>query len=140
MKYSRINTLGFLESLLVPLIYKEPEEAQTEILGKIYMVTSEEVIKMMMADRTFKREAIEQISSIDPKVVSNFETGYLKAVDKYGIVEGHERMKERLIQTILMNDPFDTREALFERCKKAHAFGIIYGKGIHIDLTDKEEL
>ena len=139
MAYSKINTLGFLESLLVPLLYKEPEEAQMEIVGKIYMVTSEDVINMMKTDKTFKREAIEQISSIDPKVVSNFETGYLKAVDKYGLVEGHERMKERLIQTILMNDPFDTREALFKRCKKAHAFGIIYGKGIHVDLTNEEE-
>lgn len=137
MKYSRINTLGFLESLLVPLIYKEPEEAQTEILGKIYMVTSEEVIKMMMADKTFKREAIEQFETIDPKVVSNFETGYLKAIEKYGLVEGHERMKERLIETILRNDPCDTREALFERCKKAHAFGVIYGKGIHINLEEE---
>lgn len=139
MKYSRINTLGFLESLLVPLIYKEPEEAQTEIVGKIYMVTSEDVINMMKADKTFKKEAIEQIETIDPKVVSNFETGYLKAVEKYGIVEGHRRMKERLIQTILMNDPDDTREALESRIRKAHAFGIIYTKGIHINLNENEE-
>lgn len=137
MKYSKLNTLGFLESLLVPLIYKEPEEAQMEIIGKIYMVTSEDVINMMKADGTFKKEAIEQIETIDPKVVSNFETGYLKAIEKYGLVEGHERMKERLIKTILMNDPSDTQEALFERCKKAHAFGIIYGKGIHIDLEEE---
>lgn len=138
MKYSRINTLGFLESLLVPLIYKDPEEAQMEIVGKIYMVTSEDVINMMKTDKTFKQEAIEQIETIDPKVVSNFETGYLKAVEKYGLVEGHEKMKERLIETILKNDPFDTREALFERCKKAYAFGVIYGKGIHINLTEEE--
>lgn len=139
MKYSKINTLGFLESLLIPLIYKDPEEAQTEIVGKIYMVTSEEVIDMMKADKTFKPELVNQIKTIDPKVVSNFETGYLKAIEKYGLVEGHEKMKERLIQTILMNDPLDTPEALFERCKKAHTFGVIYGRGIHINLNENEE-
>lgn len=138
MKYSKINTLGFLESLLVPLIYKEPEEAQMEILGKVYMVSSKEAIEMMKNDKTFKKEAIEQIETIDPKVVSNFETGYLKAVEKYGIIEGHKRMKERLIQTILMNDPDDTREALESRIRKAHAFGIIYSKGIHIDLSKED--
>jgi hypothetical protein len=139
MKYSKMNTLGFLESLLIPLIYKDPEEAQTEIVGKIYMVTSPEVIEMMKADNTFKPEVIDQIKTIDPKVVSNFETGYLKAVEKYGLVEGHEKMKERLIKTILMNDHHDTREALFERCKKARAFGIIYGRGLHINLDENEE-
>ena len=139
MKYSKINTLGFLESLLIPLIYKDPEEAQTEIVGKIYMVTSEEVIDMMKADKTFKPELVNQIKTIDPKVVSNFETGYLKAIEKYGLVEGHEKMKERLIETILMNDHHDTREALFERCKKAYTFGIIYGRGLHINLDENEE-
>lgn len=133
MKYSKRATLAFLEALLVPLIYKEPEEAQKEILGKIYMVTSEEVIDMMKTDKTFKPELVDQIKTIDPRVVSNFETGYLKAVEKYGVEEGHERMKDRLYETILRNDPNDTREALNKRLKLTYTFGVLYTKGIHIN-------
>ena len=138
MAYSKINTLAFLEALLVPLVYKEPEEAQKEILGKIILVTSDDAIDMMKADKTFKPEAIDQIKTIDPQVVSNFEIGYLKAIEKYGLEEGHERMKERLIETILRNDPHDTREALNKRLKLTHTFGIIYTKGIHINLTEED--
>lgn len=139
MKYSRINTLAFLEALLVPLVFKEPEEAQKEILGKIILVTSEDAIDMMKTDKTFKPEAIDQIKTIDPQVVSNFEIGYLKAIEKYGLEEGHERMKERLYETILRNSPHDTRESLNKRLKMIYTFGIIYTKGIHITLNDNEE-
>lgn len=139
MKYSKINTLAFLEALLVPLVFKEPEEAQKEILGKIILVTSEDAIDMMKADGTFKAEAIDQIKTIDPQVVSNFETGYLKAIEKYGLEEGHKRMRDRLYETILRNDPNDTRESLDKRLKMTYTFGIIYTKGIHITLNDNEE-
>lgn len=58
MKYSKSATLSFLEALLVPLVYKEPEEAQKEILGKIILVTSEDAIDMMKVDGTFKPEIV----------------------------------------------------------------------------------
>lgn len=139
MKYSRINTLAFLESLLVPLVYKKPEEAQKEILGKIILVTSEDAIDMMKTDGTFKAEAIDQIKTIDPDIISKFETGYIKAVEKYGLEEGHKRMRDRLYETILRNDPRDTRESLDKRLKLTYTFGVLYTKGIHINIDKNEE-
>lgn len=138
MKYSKSATLSFLEALLVPLVYKEPEEAQKEIIGKIVLVTSDDAIDMIKADKTFKPELVDQIKTIDPQVVSNFETGYLKAVEKYGLEEGHKRMKERLYETILKNDPNDTVESLNKRLKLTHTFGVLYAKGIHINLNEEE--
>lgn len=139
MKYSKINTLAFLEALLVPLVYKEPEEAQKEILGKIILVTSDDAIDMMKADGTFKAEAIDQIKTIDPDIISKFETGYLKAIEKYGLEEGHKRMRDRLYETILRNDPHDTRESLDKRLKLTYTFGVLYTKGIHINIDNTEE-
>lgn len=72
-------------------------------------------------------------------MVSNFETGYLKAVEKYGLEEGHKRMKERLIETILRNDPNDTLESLNKRLKLTYTFGVLYAKGIHINLDENKE-
>ena len=138
MKYSKSATLSFLEALLVPLVYKEPEEAQKEIIGKIVLVTSDDAIDMIKADRTFKPELVDQIKTIDPQVISNFETGYLKAVEKYGLEEGHKRVKERLYETILKNDPKDTVESLNKRLKLTHTFGVLYAKGIHINLNEEE--
>jgi hypothetical protein len=139
MAYSKINTLAFLEALLVPLVYKEPEEAQKEILGKIILVTSDDAIDMMKADGVFKPEAIDQIKTIDPQVVSKFETGYLKAIEKYGLEEGQKRMRDRLYETILRNDPHDTRESLDKRLKLTYTFGVLYTKGIHINIDTNEE-
>lgn len=139
MAYSKINTLAFLEALLVPLVYKEPEEARKEILGKIILVTSDDAIDMMKADGTFKAEAIDQIKTIDPDIISKFETGYLKAIEKYGLEEGHKRMRDRLYETILRNDPHDTRESLDKRLKLTHTFGVLYTKGIHINIDNTEE-
>lgn len=50
-------------------------------------------------------------------LLDNFISGYKRAIDKYGLVIGNDRIKERLIHIILSNRPDLNRETLLLRIK-----------------------
>lgn len=80
---------------------------------------------------------------INRDLMNNFITGYIIAVKKYGIDDANERMKEKLIETILKYQPWYTRESLLEEVSNANKYankmaGLsdVMKNGIHLYQTE----
>lgn len=79
----------------------------------------------------------------DKNLMNNFLEGYDKAVDKYGINEANERMREKLIETILKYQPYYTRELLLTEVSMANEYADkmtklykVMNDGIHLHQTE----
>ena len=80
---------------------------------------------------------------ISKDLMNNFITGYITAVKKYGIDDANERMKEKLIETILKYQPWYTRESLLEEVSNANKYANkmveltnVMKNGIHLHQTE----
>lgn len=77
-------------------------------------------------------------NNISHGLIENFFSGYKKAVEKYGLIEGNNRIKERTIQIILKNKPELTHDELLEyvgRVDKEERLSSIFdimNEGIHL--------
>ena len=81
-------------------------------------------------------------SNMSHGLIENFFSGYIKAVEKYGLIEGNNRIKERTIQIILKNKPELTRDGLLEyvgRVDKEESLRSIFdimNEGIHLQKDE----
>lgn len=80
---------------------------------------------------------------INKNLMNNFITGYITAVKKYGIDDANERMKEKLIETILKYQPWYTRESLLEEVSNTNKYANkmaeltnVMKNGIHLHQTE----
>jgi hypothetical protein len=84
---------------------------------------------------------LKAISLAESKQIINFHEGFKAAISKYGVEEGCERIKDKLIEIILDNDEdyHHSREELLKTVISANLFADLNMNGIHLTKDENGE-
>ena len=95
--------MGFLYLCLSMIVNRDDKQIQQEF---------EDMETFFNSKKETDTELRMIYKSMTPGLYENFINGYKKAISKYGVSEGINRIKEKIIDTIIRNRPGVDRESL----------------------------